>query len=618
MTNGNTTSDSQQLTRAVALLENLHDNPTLLNLAQAARHTDQLDCLRRVSVRLGVVSSFTFEPLVPALRLRGLRCGLGVEVYCGPFGQAEQELLDPTSGLSVFAPDAVLVAIRLQDVCPPIYEAFNGLAAEQAAAITDDWLTRLRTALESFRQRSKAPILIQGFEQPTWRALGLADRTTGPSQTAVIERANAGLRNLAASLPNARVMDYDDLVSHHGRERWAEPKTLFFARIPIAPANYWPLAGFYVRHLYPLYGLARKVIALDADNTLWGGVVGDVGLHGIALGHDYPGNAFVAFQRRLLDLHRRGIILCILSKNQPGTVEEVLEKHPDMVLRSEHFAALRVNWQPKPENLRDLAAVLNLGIDSFVFIDDSPVECELMRATLPQVRAILLPNEPALYPDIVEQLDCFEQYAVSEEDRARGQLYRAEAGRRELQAASVDMPSFYRRLEMKVEIFIDHVPHVGRAAQMTNRTNQFNMHTIRCSEDDIRSFMADADHRVYTLALADRFGDNGVVGLAVVHCGRVEWRLQLLLMSCRILGRTVEHAFIAWIAAQALAAGAVRLTAEFVPTTKNQPFAGFFPERGLRPVGTEGGVELFAWDLAAADLAIPDWLALKVVSSSEA
>jgi len=618
MSHSDTIPDAATLSRAATALAELHANPTLLNLAQATRRLSELTCLGRVPVRVGVVASFTFEPLVPALRLQGLRHGLALDVYCGPFGQIEQELLNPDSGLAAARPDVVLVAARLQDVCPPLHDAFNGLSAEEASAITDAWLARLRAAVEAFRARSQAHLLIQGFEQPGWRALGLADAAASPSQAATIEQANAALRAMAATLPNTRVMDYDALVSFHGRGRWADPKTLFFARIPIAPAHYWPLAGFYIRHIYPLYGLARKVIAVDADNTLWGGVVGDVGLHGITLGHDYPGNAFVAFQRRLLDLHRRGVVLCILSKNQPGTVEEVLAQHPEMVLRPEHFAALRVNWRPKPENLRDLAATLNLGLDSFVFIDDSPVECELMRAALPQVLTVLLPQEPALSPGMIESLDCFEQYTISEEDRARGQLYRAEAGRRELQTAAVDMPSFYRQLEMKVRIFVDHRPHLGRGAQMTQRTNQFNMHTLRCSEDDMRSFMEDPRHRVFTLALADRFGDNGVVGLAVVRLDPREWRLRLFLMSCRVLGRTVEQAFVAWIAGQALAAGAARLTAEFVPTTKNQPFAGFYPDRGLTPAGTEGGVQLYSWDLSQADLTIPDWLDLTVMSSPEA
>ncbi|HVP12643.1 MAG TPA: HAD-IIIC family phosphatase [Phycisphaerae bacterium] len=599
---------------AQALLAEVNAHPTLIRIAGAMQQLEPLrKAVERLSLRAACISSFTFEPIKPSLQLQALRAGLGLEVYLGPFGQVEQELINPSSGLATFNPDVVFVAARLQDACPAIYEAFNSLTPGAATALVDDWIARLRAALSAFRQRSKTPVFIQNYDFPAVPALGLAEQSAALSQAAVISRANAELSGLAASFDNVRVMDYDALVARHGRLHWQDPRTAFYARIPVAPANYWHLAGFYARHLRPLYGLSKKVLVLDADNTLWGGVVGDVGLDGIALGHDFPGNAFVAFQKRILDLYNRGIVLAIASKNQPGSVEEVLDRHPHMVLRTEHFAAMRIDWEPKPENLRRIAADLNLGIDSFVFMDDSPVECELMRAALPEVLTVHLPDDPARYAGIVESLDCFDQWKISEEDRTRGKLYKAEAGRRELQAGSVDMPTFYRQLQMKVTLFVDHLPHVARAAQMTVRTNQFNMHTIRCSEDDIRRFMAAADSNVFTLALADRFGDNGIVGLAVAQHGPTEWVLHLFLMSCRVLGRTVEQAFIAWIAERARAAGASRLVAEFVPTARNKPFAGFYKDRGLVEGARIGEVQQWVWDLRTADMTVPDWLDVKVV-----
>jgi FkbH-like protein len=286
-----------------------------------------------------------------------------------------------------------------------------------------------------------------------------------------------------------------------------------------------------------------------------------------------------------------------------------------MVLRAEHFAAMRVNWDPKPENVRRMALDLNLGIDSFVFVDDSAVECELMRAALPPVQTVCLPSDAAGFAGVIESLDCFDQWAISAEDRQRGAIYRAQAERSELQATVVDMPTFYRQLQMKMTLFVDHAPHVARASQMTNRTNQFNMHTIRCSEDDIRRFMADDDNQVVTLALADRFGDNGVVGLAVVRRGPDEWILHMLLMSCRVLGRTVEEAFVGWIAGQARAAGASRLVGEFVPTAKNRPFAAFFKDRGLVEAEPDGKILKWTWALCDADTAPPDWIEISVAQA---
>ena len=600
-------------TQAVALLDEIHAAPTLVRMMQGGRQLAALRAaLGRVSIRIGCLSSFTFEPIKPALELQALRAGLALDTYVGPYGQFEQALIDPSSALLASKPDVLLLAIRLQDVCPALYDSFCGLSRDDIEKLLDDWFERLTTALRAFAQQSSAYVLMQNYDYPASAALGIADSAAECSQRATITTANERLTTLAASLQNVHVMDYDALVAKHGRAQWSDARTALFARIPIASEHYWPLAGLYVRHLRPLFGLAKKVLVLDADHTLWGGVVGDVGLDGIALGHDFPGNAFVLFQKRILDLYNRGVVLAIASKNEPGSVEEVLEKHPEMVLRAEHFAAMRINWEPKPENVRKMAADLNLGLDSFVFVDDSPVECELMRTSLPQVMTVQLPADPAAYPGLIESLDCFDQPKVSAEDRRRGALYKAEAGRRAFQEEVVDLPTFYRRLEMRMTLYVDHAAHVARASQMTNRTNQFNMHTIRCTEDDVRRFMSSDEHEAITLALEDRFGDNGVVGLAVLHKGDDAWSAHLFLMSCRVLGRTVEQTFMRWIAARARAAGAKQLVGEFVPTAKNKPFAGFFEGCGFRRSEPKDDIQLWTLDLADADTKIPDWMTVDV------
>jgi len=600
------------LTGAIALLEETHANPTLLGVSQVARVLPSLrKILTRVPLRLGVLPSFTFEPLAASLELQALRAGLGVDLYCGDYGRAEQEMIDPASGLSAFGADAVLVAVRLADVCPTIYENVLALSPDGARMLLDNWFKRLASAIESFRSRSQAYVLVQNYDVPACAPLGIAEADAAFSQSALVSQANTRLREVAQNIPNVYVMDYDALVARHGRATWSDPRTELFGRIPVAPEHYWHLAGFYVRHLRPLFGLSRKVLALDADNTLWGGIVGDAGIDGIALGHDFPGNAFVALQKRILDLYHRGVVLAIVSKNEPGTVEAVLDKHPDMVLRPEHIAAMQVNWQPKPENIRRIAADLNLGLDSFVFIDDSPVECELMRAALPEVMTVRLPKDPAEYPGVIERLDCFDQWVVSEEDRRRGSLYKADVGRKSLRGETIDMPTFYRRLEMVATVHVDEASHVSRASQMTNRTNQFNMHTVRCSEGDIRRFVEDDDRHLATLALSDKFGDSGVVGLAAVLLREDEWALHLLLMSCRVLGRTVEQTFIRWLAQQATGAGAQRLVGLFAPTAKNKPFAGFFGDCGFVQEQPQGDVQRWVWNLDKADTTQPDWIDIR-------
>ncbi len=618
MSKTSATNHAVDLSTALSMLDEVHHRPTLTNIALASRQLmPHAPALASLSLRVACVSSYTLDPVRPALELQALRAGAAVDCYIAPYGQFDRELIDPASALSTFQADVAVVAVRLADVCPAIYDAFNSLTPDSARNLIDDGFARVESALRTFRQRSDACILLTNYELPPSLAQGLADRSAACSQEALIRSANVRLAELANSLGKAYVMDYDALIARHGRATWADRRNALYARIPIAPSNYWNFAGMIVRHLRPLFGLTRKVLVLDADNTLWGGVLGDVGLEGIALGPDYPGNAFVAFQQRVLDLYHRGVVICIASKNEPGTVQEALEKHPNMVLRPRHFATMRVNWEPKPRNLQAMAAELNLGIDSFVFIDDSEVECELVRQTVPQVMTIALPKEPAEYAAVVESLDCFDQYAISAEDRQRGELYRAEADRKQLQATVVDMPTFYRQLQMKVTLTVNDPRQIARVAQMTNRTNQFNMHTIRCSEDDIRRFMASQHHEVVTLALVDRFGDNGVVGLAITRKSAGEWVLHQFLMSCRILGRTVEQAFIAWIANRARSAGAHVLVGEFIPTSKNKPFAGFYPSCGFSPQSAKDGIERFTLALTAADMKIPDWIEVIDTSSTE-
>lgn len=602
---------------ADALYAAIDSDPTLTNIAVAMRQRDDLRSVyAKTPLRLACAASFTLDPVKPSLELQAIRAGFDVSVHIAPYGQYLQELIRTDSSITAFQPNVVILAVRLQDVCPDIYTAFNSFSTGEADKQLTDWFENLAAALRTFRSHSRATILIQNYDQPAESAQGIADLQADASQRQCIATANDQLNQLAASLENVFVMDYDALVARHGRLNWADPRTALFARIPVAPKNYWALTGFYIRHLRPLYGLTKKVIVLDADHTLWGGVVGDVGLHGIALGHDFPGNAFVEFQKRLLDLYCRGVVLAIASKNEAGSVEEVLDKHPEMILRREHFAALRVNWDPKPQNVQQIAETLNLGLDSFVFIDDSPMECEMMRAALPQITTIQLPADPAQYPRIIESLDLFDQWSISSEDRQRGAMYKAEADRRDLQTHVVDMPSFYRQLQMKLRLFVNYEPHVARISQMTNRTNQFNMNTIRCSEDDIRRFLREPNVDIITLALEDRFGDNGTVGLAIVQHEGETSNIHMLLMSCRILGRTVEQTFIDWIAQRARAKGAKKLTADLVSTAKNKPFSGFYENCGFTISGSQGAVQRWTKELSSVPAQLPDWFEIEVAETA--
>ena len=322
-----------------------------------------------------------------------------------------------------------------------------------------------------------------------------------------------------------------------------------FARQPIASAALNDLARLHVRYLRALAGKARKCLVLDLDNTLWGGVVGEQGPLGVALGADYPGSAFVAFQRAVRDLQKRGVILAIASKNNPPDVDEVFEKNQAMLLRKSDFAVLEVGWNEKTESLVRIAKKLNIGLDHLVFVDDNPVECSRVEEVLPAVRVICLPEQPELIVDALFADGLFDTLSLSAEDMQRTELYQRREQAEAMRRDDVPIEEFYRDLNMSVVLAPVRPASLARAAQMTQKTNQFNTTTIRCSEADVSARLAANDWWVRTVKVADRFGDHGITGLVMARANNDHVDIETFLLSCRVIGRTVETAILARLAA---------------------------------------------------------------------
>lgn len=322
----------------------------------------------------------------------------------------------------------------------------------------------------------------------------------------------------------------------------------------------------------------KKCLVLDLDNTLWGGIVGEDGKDGIALSLQAPGNSFIAFQQAILDYYDRGIILAINSRNNPEDAWEVIRSHPNMILKEQHFAAHRINWQDKAENLRELAQELNIGLDAMVFLDDDPTNRALVRAVLPEVEVPELPADPKEYTRFLHALDYFDAAVITDEDKMRGNLYVTERLRREEEKRHATKEEFLESLRLTLHVFVDDASCVSRLAQLTEKTNQFNTLKRPTSEGELIEYLADPTYRVYYGRLEDQFGDYGVIVYALVHTGKEEWRIESLLMSCRVFGRGVEHAFVGTIAKHARTAGAARLQVEIEETQKNAPAREFVSE----------------------------------------
>ena len=552
-------------------------------------------------LRVAILRSFTIEPMVPFLRARCYLAGIDANVWVGSYNTFAQELLEPSSSLYTFKPDVVIVAALTRDFAPGLWIGDGDPGAEAASASR-----MIREWTDAFRRHSNASLVLQSFEQPAFTGLGIADGQIAHGQRQAIRTLNAALSSVASSHRGVYVLDYDALVSRHGRVSWSDPHKDLAMRVPIRPEGYGWLADEYMRFIHPLTGRVCKAIAVDLDNTLWGGVVGEEGQAGIAIGAEYPGAAFVALQRQLKALKKRGILLTICSKNNPDEALAVLRDHPDMVLRPDDFAAMRINWDDKASNLRALAAELNIGIDSFAFLDDNPVEREWIRSQIPEVTVIDLPQDPVLFPDALHRTPAFERLALSVEDTARTELYHRERLRKADESSAASVEGFLRSLAMKATIDDLQAATLARVAQLTQKTNQFNVTTKRYSEEQVSRFAADPAAIVRTIRISDRYGDSGLVGVLMARANGERCEIDTLLLSCRVIGRGVESLMLADLGDLARRRGASVLAGQFIPTPKNAPAQDVYARHGFALAETNGDGTLWELDLKAGALAAPD------------
>ncbi len=599
--------------RALGLMRQLfNEAPTLASaqfvLKQAAPIREHLAL---VPCRLAILRSFTVEPVVPILRALALFHGIDLIVHVGDFNAYNTELLDPQSSFYGFNPDVVILATQTRDVLPELWN--DSAATEDCEALAARAASNIEHLIDSLRSRSKAHLILNTLEMPNFPNAGILDSQRNTGQSEAIRNVNRRLRETAAKHLGVYVLDYDALIARFGRLNWGDEAKWLTMRMPLGADSFVHLAREYIRFLLPLCGRTCKALVIDLDNTIWGGVIGEDGLDGIKLGAEYPGNAYLEVQRAILDLHRRGIILAICSKNNPEDALEVFNQHDAMLLRIDHFAATRINWKSKPENIRELATELNIGIDALAFLDDNPLEREEVRMLLPEVHVIDLPAGPAHFAAALRSTPVFERLALSNEDRDRGAYYQAERQRAQLQATGVALDDYYRSLGMVVEIGAVSSRTIARVAQLTQKTNQFNLTTRRYSEHEIASKAADARWRVDALTASDRFGDYGLVGVAITNQIDDVCEIDSFLLSCRVIGRSVETALLSYLAREAASGGMRSIRGWYLPTRKNAPSKDFYPKHGFKMINENDGKMLFEHDLSK-EIGWPDWIELRTES----
>ena len=579
--------DLLKLTDRAELRGALEHLGTPLILPQAQRLAAHAASLQPAPqpLRLAVVHTYTSDLLDPWLALSAALNGLHCETYHAPYGLALQEA-DPESALVAHKPEITLIQLRREDLHPDVAQPITSLPADQRKALRRACLAQVSDIVGRFRAQPVGQIVLTLLPSLTPPTLGLYDALADSSEASWWAALKVDIAAwIRASCPSTLFLDLDEVVAQVGRLNFFDRRYWHSAQFPFTPVACREFTRRLMAVATVLKTTKAKVLVLDADNTLWGGVIGEDGLDGIALGPEYPGSAYKEFQRRILDLQQRGFILAMCSKNNLADVDEVLRKHPHMLLRQEHFAARRVNWLSKPDNLVSLAEELNLGTDSFIFVDDSDHECAAVRERLPQVEVIQVPSRPVDVAGCLDSVARLEVLSLTAEDLQKTAMYAQERQRREiLEQASTSSNStdYLARLGMKMQITLAPSAHITRLSQLTKKTNQFNLTTRRYEEHEMRAFVESNECLVADFSLADRFGDSGIVGLAIFKlgaAGRAE--LDTFLMSCRVIGREAERAFLLALVDLLAERGMREVMADYLPTAKNELVKNLLPQQGF-------------------------------------
>jgi FkbH-like protein len=552
--------------------------------------------VRRVQVAF--CGSGSTDNLADAVTLQMLDRGLFAAQYHGPFGQLAQEVRDPGSGLRAFRPDLVVLAPSLAGMLPAD-AARDAAGVAQFASAVGDQVTALR-------QWFQGPVMVTGLLPPQARPSGILDARQEIGVAAFHRRAELALAEVLRGRPGCYLLDVSHLALTAGLRHTTLHKSFFLAghQFPdeLAPA----IAREVAACAAALRGLARKCLVLDLDNTLWGGVVGEDGVAGIQLGSGFPGNVHVALQREILRLHEAGVILAILSKNEAADAFRAIDERPEMVLRREHFSCWRIDWQDKAANLRAIAAELGLGLDAFVVLDDSAVERSWIESAVPEAYVAPAGDVLAMLQFLAE-CRLFDGLTASAEDALRAKSYAARAQREQAGGSAADLAAFLRGLELVVTVGPPSPAQLGRLAQLTQKTNQFNLTTRRYSDQEIARLAGDPEWELAVCSCRDRFADDGLIGAALVHKAGPSWRIDTLLLSCRVLGRGVERAFLAWLCQRAAASGAQRIQGEYLATAKNGQVADFLGTCGF--TACERTAARSVWELALPGPDLwPDWI----------
>jgi FkbH-like protein len=549
------------------------------------------------AIKVALLRSFSCETLEQPLAVDLFeRLNLRPAFFWGGFNQYAQEILNTGGALYQFAPDYTFILVQIEDLCPDVFERCYEIT--EPGERIDQAVDEFAELVSGLRKALKSEVIVCNFTAPYFAHYAAYHAQRADGVLNLVARANL---RLSEQLPknNVYILDLGEIIRRLGTERAYAPKLYMLAQNPYSFPTYAALSQKAAGVIAAILGRRKKCIVLDLDNTLWKGIIGEDGAEGIEISEP-----FRLFQAQLLKWNQTGVLLAVCSKNNPGDAMNIIRDHPDMILRASHFAALRINWENKADNIAALASELNIGLDSLIFIDDSAFECGLVREALPEVEVIQLTGQVETYADMAKNISSLDFLRLTEEDRARAAEYNAQKRRAEFKMSSTDVESYLRGLEMSVKIAVMDQYTIVRAAQMTQKTNQFNLTTKRYTAEQLQQ-MSDSGFLVLTLETADRFGHNGLTGLMALDTGRAGegvWEIDTFLLSCRIMNREIERAFMGAVIQLAAVRGVETLAGRYIPTAKNMPVKDLYAKLGFT-----AREDYWAFHVASG-LALPDYI----------
>jgi FkbH-like protein len=561
--------------------------PNLSYFIAKARSIDGRSFQKKIKV--AILSSFTINGLEEALRVKCAESDITCATYLCGYGQYNQDILDQSSKLYEFSPDITFMIIDTRSVLSTLFYTPYTIPANDRRTYIDKRVADFVNLVKTFKNRTGSKLILTNCSIPTYSPYGICEVRTEYGLKEMVYDFNARLSDAFRSDPQVFLFDFNSFVAKYGEINVLDYRQFLVGDIKVSLSYIPHLAEELMGYVKANLGVNRKCIVLDLDNTLWGGIIGEDGFDRIDLSLKPPGMAFMEFQRVLLALYQRGVILAINSRNNEDEALRAIRDHPFMVLREEHFATMKINWSDKISNMKEIAQELNIGLDSIVYFDDDPINRELMSKAIPQIKTIDLPDDPSLYASTLMQINDFNTLVMTNEDRKRGEMYREEHKRTELKRSSSNLEDFLKQLEIRVTMKKANNFTIPRIAQLTLKTNQFNLTTRRYQEEDVETLAQDHTKLIGCAQTQDKFGDNGITGVYIVNKNHLdkEWFIDTFLLSCRVMGRGIEDAMMGYILSKAKEEGVIKVKAEFIPTKKNKPCEQLLPNFGFKKEGEQ-------------------------------